>query len=428
MSDTKFNPHAMAQAQFDNIAEKLGLDQSTRDLLRVPEREMHFTIPIRMDNGKVKVFSGYRVQHSSARGPAKGGIRFHPDETIHTIRALATWMTWKCAVVDIPLGGSKGGIICDPRIMSDREQERLCRGWVRRVFDIVGPTMDVPAPDVMTNGQHMGWMMDEFDTLARGRFPGFITGKKVGGGGSLGRTEATGYGVVYCVVEALKRLKMDITKCTAAIQGSGNVAQYTLELFEKLGGTMVAISCYDHHEKKVFTYRSLKGIKAKDLFKSVDKFGTIDPKKAKTVGWEKLAGSAWLEQKVDILFPCAKENEITGENVKKIKSSVRIVAEGANGPTTPEADRVLFKNGVFVVPDFLANAGGVTVSYFEQVQNNMNYYWTHEEVLTKLREKMVSAFDAVADLAVKKKIYMRDAAYYIAVQRVADISKYRGWV
>ena len=280
MEKKAFNPFEMAQAQFDAVAEKLGLDQGTRDLLRNPLREYHFMIPIRMDDGSCKVFRGFRVQHSDARGPAKGGIRFHPHETVDTVRALATWMTWKTAVVDIPLGGGKGGVICDPHNLSDREQERICRGWVRQVARNVGPLQDVPAPDVMTHGQHMLWMMDELEQIRGERLPGFITGKPVGMGGSLGRTEATGYGVIYTVREAMKELGLDIKKSTAAVQGSGNVAQYAVDLFTQYGGKVVAISCWDNKAKKAYTYRCKAGIKFDLLLATVDKFGTIDPAKA----------------------------------------------------------------------------------------------------------------------------------------------------
>ena len=428
MAEKAFNPFEMAQKQFDAVAEKLGLDQGTRDLLRNPAREYHFTLPIRMDNGAVKVFRGFRVQHNDARGPAKGGIRFHPHETIDTVRALATWMTWKCAVVDIPLGGGKGGVICDPRELSDREQEQICRKWVRQVSKNVGPLQDVPAPDVMTHGQHMLWMMDEYEVLNGGHFPGFITGKPVGMGGSLGRTEATGYGVIYTVREAMKTLGIDIKGATAAIQGAGNVAQYSLDLFSQYGGKVIAISCWDNNDKVPYTYRCKTGIDFEKLMASIDKFGTIDPAKAKANGWEQLDGGAWIEQEVTVLIPAAQENMINGENVNKIKSTVKIIAEGANGPTTPEADIVIQEKGIFLVPDFLCNAGGVTCSYFEQVQCNMNYFWEKEEVLTKLDQKMTAGFKAVAALAKEKKVYMRDAAYMISIKRVAEACHLRGWV
>ncbi|MBN2543074.1 Glu/Leu/Phe/Val dehydrogenase [bacterium] len=429
----KFNPFKMAQQQFDAVAEKLGLDGGTRALLRVPEREMHFTIPVRMDDGTVKVFQGFRVQHNTSRGPGKGGIRFHPEETVDTVRALATWMTWKCAVVDIPLGGSKGGAICDPREMSMLEQERLCRGWIRKVYDIIGPEMDVPAPDVMTTGQHMLWMMDEYETIARAKKPGVITGKMLGAGGSLGRTEATGYGVIYTVREAFKDFGMQIQNATASIQGAGNVAQYACELFTEIGGKVVAMSCWDNNEKKPYTYSCDDGIDPKYIISNspdriTDKFGTIDPQKAADLGWKKEDGDAWLSKDVTVLLPSAKENEIRIDNVNDIASTVKIIASGANGPITPEADEVIKKRNIFLIPDFLANAGGVTCSYFEQVQNNMNYYWPKEEVLQKLDQKMSSAYRAVADLSKEKGVYMRDAAYMIAIERVALACKLRGLV
>ena len=428
MAEKAFNPFEMAQKQFDAVAEKLSLDQGTRDLLRNPTRELHFTIPVRMDTGQVKIFRGFRIQHSDARGPAKGGIRFHPHETIDTVKALATWMTWKCAVVDIPLGGGKGGVICDPRELSDHEQEQICRGWVRQVSKMVGPLQDVPAPDVMTHGQHMLWMLDEYEVIHGGHYPGFITGKPVGMGGSLGRTEATGYGVIYTVREAMKELGIPIEGATAAIQGAGNVAQYSLDLFTKYGGKVIAISCWDNNDKVPYTYRCKDGIEFDKLMASIDKFGTIDPAKAKTYGWEKLDGGAWIEQEVTVLIPAAQENMINGENVNKIKDSVKLIAEGANGPTTPEADTVIQKKGIFLIPDFLCNAGGVTCSYFEQVQCNMNYFWEKEEVLTKLDQKMTAGFKAVSFLARDKKLYMRDAAYMISIKRVAEASHLRGWV
>jgi glutamate dehydrogenase (NAD(P)+) len=423
-----FNPFEMAQAQFDKSADILGLDPPTRDLLRFPLREYHFAIPVKMDDGVVKVFRGFRVQHNDARGPSKGGIRFHPQETVDTVRALAMWMTWKCAVVDIPLGGAKGGVICDPHNLSAREQEGICRGWVRQVARNVGPVQDVPAPDVMTTPQHMLWMLDEWELIHGGKGPGFITGKPVGMGGSLGRTEATGYGVVYTLREALKRLNLDVTKTKAAVQGFGNVSQYAVRLYQKLGGRVVCVSSWDQGDQTSYTFRKLDGVDPDALLGITDKFGGIDKKKAAQLGYEVLPGEAWIEQDVDILMPSALENQVTGESAKKIKDRVKVVAEGANGPTTPEADRILQERGIFVIPDFLANAGGVTCSYFEQVQCNMNYYWEQDEVLAKLDTKMTSAFRAVADLAASRKLYMRDAAYVIAVSRVAKACRDRGWV
>jgi glutamate dehydrogenase (NAD(P)+) len=428
MSKGNYNAFEHAKEQFDKVAEIIGLDEATRELLRQPIREYHFAIPVKMDDGTVKVFRGYRMQHNDARGPAKGGIRFHPLETVDTIRALSMWMTWKCAVVDIPLGGGKGGVICDPHNLSDREQEQVCRGFVRQLYTNIGPNRDVPAPDVMTSGKHMLWMMDEYEALTGARYPGVITGKPVGMGGSLGRTEATGYGVIYVLREALVQLGIDITKTTAAFQGFGNVSQYAAQLYQKLGGNVVAVSCWDNADQISYTFRKTDGLDVDFLFSITDSFGSLDKDKAKANGIEILSGDAWLEQDVDILVPAALENQITADNVGKIKDSVKVIIEGANGPTAPEADKILNERGVFVIPDFLANAGGVTCSYFEQVQCNMNYFWEKEEVMQKLDTKMTSAFRAVYELSVNKKLSMRDAAYVISINRVAQAVKSRGWV
>jgi len=428
MADKSFNAFEMAQAQFDKVANMIGLDQATRDLLRMPLREYHFSIPVRMDDGTTKVFRGFRVQHNDARGPAKGGIRFHPQETIDTVRALSMWMTWKTAVADLPLGGGKGGVICDPHHLSSREQELICRGWIRQVAKNIGPLSDVPAPDVMTSPQHMLWMLDEYEVITGGHYPGLITGKPVGMGGSLGRTEATGYGLIYTIREALKHLKMDIKNTIAAVQGFGNVAQYAIQLYTQLGGKVVCVACWDQQDQTSYTYKKTSGVTFEELITITDRFGGIDKSKAKALGYEQLPGTAWIEQDVDILLPSAIENQITAETVKKISDRVKIIGEGANGPTTPEADKILEQRGIFVIPDFLANAGGVTCSYFEQVQSNMNHYWTKEEVLARLDEKMTSAFWAVNNLSSKRKIYMRDAAYVIAIERVAQACKDRGWV
>lgn len=428
MSTESFNPFKMAQQQFDSIAESLGLDQATRDLLRNPMREYHFNIPIRMDDGTYKVFKGFRVQHSDARGPCKGGIRFHPQETIDTVRALATWMTWKTAVVDIPLGGGKGGVICDPHNLSMREQEALCRGWVRQISTNVGPVQDVPAPDVMTTGQHMLWMLDEYEKITGKKSPGFITGKPLGMGGSLGRTEATGYGVVYTIREALKEMGIDIANTTASVQGFGNVSQFAIELYQQYGGKVIAVSSWDQKEQKSFTFKKKEGIELNKLLEITNRFGEIDRQKAMELGYEILEGGAWIEQDVDILIPAALENQVNGTTAKKISSTVKVIAEGANGPTTPEADEIIKSKNIWLIPDFLANAGGVTCSYFEQVQCNINYFWSKEEVLSKLDTKMTDAYYAVSELAHGRNIYMRDAAYMISISRVAEASKMRGWV
>jgi glutamate dehydrogenase (NAD(P)+) len=423
-----FNAFHMAQTQFDKVADLLDLDQATRALLREPLREYHFLIPVRMDDGSVQVFRGFRVQHNDARGPNKGGIRFHPAETIDTVRALAMWMTWKCSVVDIPLGGGKGGVICDPHNLSEREQEGVCRGWVRQLARNVGPVADVPAPDVMTSGQHMLWMLDEFEKIHGGKFPGFITGKPVGMGGSLGRTEATGYGVIYTVREALKQLNMRPEDTCASVQGFGNVSQYAADLYQKMGGKVICVSCWDQSDQKSYSFLKKDGIDIETLRKISDRFGGIDKDKARDVGYTVDDGGEWISQDVDILIPAALENQVTGENAARIKPRVKIIAEGANGPTTPEADKIIQDRGIFLVPDFLANAGGVTCSYFEQVQCNMNYYWEKDDVLQKLDVKMTNAFLSVSELARKRNLYMRDAAYVIAIDRVAHACRERGWV
>jgi glutamate dehydrogenase len=428
MSPNAFNPFQMAQAQFDAIANKLELDEATRALLREPLREYGFSIPVRMDDGSVRVFRGFRVQHNDARGPCKGGIRFHPQETVDTVRALAMWMTWKCAVVDIPLGGGKGGIICDPHDLSLREQELLSRGWVRQLARNVGPLTDVPAPDVMTNAQHMLWMLDEYEAIHGQRLPGFITGKPVGMGGSLGRTEATGYGLIYSVREALRELGIRPEDTRASIQGFGNVAQYAIDLYQQLGGTVTCVSSWDQVDQRGYAFRRDRGIDLVELRSITDHFGGIDKARAQELGYEVLEGGAWIEQDVDILMPCALENQVNAETVKRISDRVRLVAEGANGPTTPEADAFFAQRGIFVIPDFLANAGGVTCSYFEQVQSNMNYFWTKDEVLGKLDDKMTTAFHAVSDLARRRELFFRDAAYVIAIGRVASACRGRGWV
>jgi glutamate dehydrogenase (NAD(P)+) len=428
MSNKAFNPFVMAQTQFDKAADYLKLDEGTRELLRSPMREYHFNIPVRMDDGKVKVFRGFRVQHNDARGPGKGGIRFHPQETVDTVRALSMWMTWKCAVVDIPLGGSKGGVVCDPHNLSAREQEKICRGWVRQLARNIGPETDVPAPDVMTNAQHMLWMLDEYEVIFGQRKPGLITGKPVGLGGSLGRTEATGFGVIYTVREALKDMEIKPENTTASVQGFGNVAQYAIRLYNQIGGKVICVSCWDQNDQISYSFRNKSGVDPDALITITDRFGGIDKSKASDMGYEILPGDAWIEQDVDILIPAAIENQVTGDTVGKIGKGVKIIAEGANGPTTPEADKVIAERNIFLIPDFLANAGGVTCSYFEQVQSNMNYYWEKDEVLGKLDVKMTSAFRAVSELARKRKLYMRDAAYMISISRVAQACRDRGWV
>lgn len=428
MNDQNYNPFETAQKQFDHAADLLNLNQATRDILRNPMREYHFLIPVKMDDGSTRIFKGFRVQHNDARGPAKGGIRFHPMETIDTVKALAMWMTWKTSVADIPLGGGKGGVICDPHNLSNAEQEQICRGWIRQIVKNIGPNIDVPAPDVMTNPQHMLWMLDEYEIIRGERFPGFITGKPVGMGGSKGRTEATGYGVIITLREALKELYIKPENTTASVQGFGNVAKYAIELYQKMGGMVLCVASWDQADKTSYSFRKKTGIDLKELIAITDPFGGIDKIKAHDLGYEVLPGDAWLEQEVDILIPAALENQIRTDNVDKINKSVKILLEGANGPTARDADAVIIQKKLHVIPDFLANAGGVVCSYFEQVQCNMNYFWEKDEVLGKLDMKMTSAYTSVSDFSKANKLGMRDAAYVIAVNRVAQACHNRGWV
>ena len=423
------NAFEMAQSQFDHVAEQLQLDAPVREFLRWPMREFHFRIPVRMDDGSMRVFEGFRVQHNDARGPNKGGIRFHPAETIDTVRALGMWMTWKCAVADIPLGGGKGGVIVDPSTLSVTEKERLVRGWVQNMVKNIGPRQDVPAPDVGTTPQMMGWMMDEYSRLTSKYTPGVITGKPVGGGGSLGRTEATGYGVIYTVREAMEHLKLNPKQCKAAVQGFGNVAQYAaIGFVEMLGGTVVCVSYWDREDRMPYTVSKEDGIDPHFLMSITDQYGSIDKEKAVEAGYKIEDADAWITKDVDVLIPAALEGQVNAETVKTISSQVKIIAEGANGPTTPEADAVIKERGIFMIPDFLCNAGGVTVSYFEGVQNDMNFYWTREEVLEKEDTKMTQAFHSVLDMSLKANVYMRDAAYMVAIDRVVKAMELRGWI
>ena len=423
------NAFKMAQRQFDQVAELLNLDPQVSEMLRWPTREYKFMIPVNMDDGTKRVFFGYRVQHSDARGPSKGGIRFHPSETLDTVRALAMWMTWKTAVADIPLGGGKGGVAVDSASLSINEQENLCRGWIDQVWRNIGPRQDVPAPDVGTNPRMMGWMMDEYSKLVGHYTPGVITGKPVGGGGSLGRTEATGFGVIYTVREAMQHLNMDPEISIAAIQGFGNVSQYAAIGFtELLGGKVVCVSYWDREDRLPYTVSHPEGVNPRFLQSITDVYGTIDKDQAINAGYIIEDGEAWITKDVDVLIPSALEGQINADSVNRISDRVRLVAEGANGPTTPEADEVLARNHVFVIPDFLCNAGGVTVSYFEGVQNDMNYYWTHNEVLKRLDTKMTLAFNSVVDMAEGEGVRMRDAAYMVAIDRVVKAMELRGWL
>ncbi len=411
------NPFEIAQIQLGQAAKTLKLEPHVHEALRWPMRELHLSFPVRMDSGKVQMFKGFRVQYNAARGPCKGGIRFHPEETIDTVRALAAWMTWKTALLDLPLGGGKGGVICDPKKLSPTELERISRAYICCIAQSVGSHQDCPAPDVYTNPQIMAWMVDEYSKIKGYQDPGMITGKPLAIGGSLGRGDATARGAVYTAREAAKMLNLETNKATVAVQGYGNAGYYAAKLSEEiLGAKVIAVS------------DSKGGIINEDGL-DADKVQQYKEKKGSVVGFpgaKPISNEKLLELKVDILYPSALENVITKENAPRIKA--KIIAEAANGPTTPEADDILYKNGVFVIPDFLCNAGGVTVSYFEMVQNMYNYYWDLETVHKRLEEKMVKAFYSVMEAAKKYKVNNRVAAYLVAVSRVAEAMKLRGWV
>jgi glutamate dehydrogenase (NAD(P)+) len=413
----ELNPFKIAQTQLDTAAATLGLDEATHQLLRWPQRELQVSFPVRMDDGSVKVFHGYRVQYNGARGPTKGGLRWHPDETIDTVRALSAWMTWKCAVVDLPLGGGKGGVTCSPKELSVTEKERLARAYIRAVGRFLSDTNDVPAPDVYTTPEIMAWMMDEYETIVGQHQPGVITGKPISLGGSAGRGDATARGGIYVVREAAVKLGLDLKGKSMAIQGFGNAGQYAATLgAELLGLKLVAAS------DSQGGVTSAKGIDAQALVDHKKRTGSLNG----FPGTESITNEKLLELEVAVLFPAALENMITDVNASRIKA--KIVCELANGPTTPEADAVLYKNKVFVIPDFLANAGGVTVSYFEQVQNAYNYYWNLDLVYSRLDEKMTKAFHDVYSMHERHKVNMRQAAYLVSVSRVAEACKLRGWV
>jgi glutamate dehydrogenase (NAD(P)+) len=415
---SELNPFRIAQAQLDEAAAKLGLDAATHELLRWPMREYHFTLPLRMDSGEIRIFKGYRVQYNNARGPTKGGIRWHPDETIDTVRALAAWMTWKTSVVDIPLGGGKGGITCNPKDLSDGEKERLARLFIRAVARELGVNRDVPAPDVYTTPQIMAWMMDEYETILGHSHPGVITGKPLPIGGSQGRGDATARGGMYVTREACGLLNLDASKATYAIQGFGNAGQFAATLHQEIfrGGTLVAVT--DSRGGVM----NRKGLDAAAIVRHKLETGQV----ADFPGGERISNEQVLELPVDILYPAALENVITDKNAAKINA--KVICELANGPTTPEADKILHERGIVVLPDFLANAGGVTVSYFEQVQNTYNYYWSLDDVHKQLDRKMTDAAKAVFGMAKKAKVHNRLAAYMVAVSRVAEACKLRGWV
>ncbi|MBI5442746.1 MAG: Glu/Leu/Phe/Val dehydrogenase [Deltaproteobacteria bacterium] len=412
-----FNPFSMAQEQLDQAAETLGLDEGTHALLRWPMREVKVMLPVKMDDGSSRLFHAYRVQYNWARGPAKGGIRWHPDETIDTVRALAAWMTWKTSVVDIPLGGGKGGVVCNPKELSETEKERLARGYVRALASELGVHKDVPAPDVYTTPQIMGWMMDEYETIAGERHPGVITGKALALGGSQGRGDATARGGIYVAREAAKAYGISLDGATMSVQGFGNAGQYAALLGEELLGLKLVSAC-----DSTSGVHNPNGIDVKALVAHKKQTGSL-------LGFpegESIRPDELLELEATVLFPAALENSITVANASKLKC--RMSCELANGPTTPDADEILYDRGIVVLPDFLANAGGVTVSYFEQVQNTYNFYWPLDEVHAKLNQKMTHAFEKVDEMHRKQKANMRRAAYLVSVARVAEACKLRGWI
>ncbi|HJQ99940.1 MAG TPA: Glu/Leu/Phe/Val dehydrogenase [Candidatus Polarisedimenticolaceae bacterium] len=415
MSDAN-NPFLIAQRQLDEAAKLLKLDAAIHELLRWPLRELHVTLPVKMDDGSTKVFHGFRVQYNDSRGPTKGGIRFHPDETVDTVRALAAWMTWKTSVVDIPLGGGKGGVICNPKEMSPGELERLSRAYVRQVGRMLGLFEDVPAPDVYTTPQIMAWMMDEYSFQRGHNEFGVITGKPLPLGGSKGRGDATARGGIFCVREAAKVLGLELKGASAAIQGYGNAGSFAHKLGqEMLGLRIVAVS--DSRGGIV----NMDGLDFAAVQAHKDRTGSVIEFK----GAKPISNEAILELDVPVLFPSALENVITQENAGRVKAKIQ--AELANGPTTPEADAILHRNGVYVIPDFLCNAGGVTVSYFEMVQNAYQYYWEEGEVHKRLDVKMTAAFHAVHEMAQRYKVNNRIGAYCVAVNRVAEAVRLRGW-
>jgi len=413
----EFNPFKIAQKQLGDAAEKLGLDPATHELLRWPQRELLVTFPLQMDDGSYKILHGYRVQYNTARGPAKGGIRWHPEETIDTVRALAAWMTWKTAVVDIPLGGGKGGVTCNPKELSEAEKQRLARAYIRAVAPVLSISKDVPAPDVYTTPQIMAWMMDEYETLVGEHHPGVITGKPIPLGGSEGRGDATARGGIYVAREASRILGLDLKGKTMAIQGFGNAGQHAA----LLGGEILGLKLVAASDSKGGIHNA-RGMDPKQVVDYKLRTGSLQGfPEAEAISNEEL-----LEMEVTVLFPAALENVITASNADKVRC--KISCELANGPTTPEADEILHQNNVFVLPDFLANAGGVTVSYFEQVQNAYNFYWPLQEVHQRLDEKMTRAFHGVYEMYVREKVNMRQAAYLVSVARVAEACKLRGWV
>ncbi|WP_018922205.1 Glu/Leu/Phe/Val family dehydrogenase [Salsuginibacillus kocurii] len=406
---------ASTQTIVKDALDKLGYPNEVYALMKEPMRLLTVRIPIRMDDDSVKVFTGYRAQHNDAVGPTKGGVRFHPNVTENEVKALSIWMTLKAGIVDLPYGGGKGGIVCDPRQMSFRELERLSRGYVRAISQLVGPTKDIPAPDVFTNSQIMAWMVDEYSRIREFDSPGFITGKPIVLGGSHGRESATAKGVTICIREAAKKKELNIEGAGVIIQGFGNAGSYLAKFLHDAGAKIVGIAdayggLYD-----------ADGLDIDYLLDRRDSFGTVT-----NLFKDKLTNTEILEKDCDILVPAAIENQITEENAERIKA--QIVVEAANGPTTLRATKILSKRGILLVPDVLASAGGVTVSYFEWVQNNQGFYWSEEEVGKKLEGVMVHAFDNIYRLASGRKIDMRLAAYMIGVRKTAEASRFRGWL
>jgi len=408
------NPFEAMHARFDLAANKLGLEPGLYQILRIPDRELTVSIPVHMDDGTMQVFVGHRVQHSTARGPAKGGIRFAPNVNLDEVRALAAWMTWKCAIVDVPFGGGKGGVVCDPFKLSKGEMERITRRYVSAIMDIIGPDRDVPAPDMGTDGQVMAWIMDTYSMHKRATCTSIVTGKPVGLGGSLGRIEATGRGLQLCTREALQLLEIDPTSTTCAVQGAGNVGQVAASYLADMGVKVVAIS--DIRGALV----NMDGFDVPRLRQHLARTRGLD-------GFDqgdRITNAELLELPVDILVPAATENVITSKNAARIKA--RIITEGANGPVTAGADKILDDKGVFMIPDILANAGGVTVSYFEWVQDRMGMFWTREEVENRMESIMVKAFHEVVDMARRFEVPNRIGAYMLGIDRVATITRLRG--
>ncbi|MDD4924813.1 MAG: Glu/Leu/Phe/Val dehydrogenase [Dehalococcoidales bacterium] len=415
--ENKNNPFNIVRQQIDRCAEILELEPHVVAMLKNPMRELHVSMPVRMDDGTTKIFQGFRVLYNDARGIGKGGIRFHPEETIDTVRALSAWMTWKCALLDLPLGGAKGGVICNPKEMSQAELERLSRAYVRAIFQFIGPDKDVPAPDVYTNPQIMAWMVDEYSTIAGKPQFGVITGKPLCIGGSPGRGDATARGGMYTIREAAKAQGIDLSKATVAIQGYGNAGYHAARLCRDMFGAKVVAVC----DSKGGAYCE-QGIDPKQAYECKHEDGSV----CSLSNTERISKEETLELEVDILIPAAIENVITAQNAGKIKA--KILAELANGPTNPEADDILFANGVHVIPDFLCNAGGVTVSYFEMVQNAYMYYWDEAEVYDRLDKRISAVYNSVLNISRQYKTNMRQAAYTLAVKRVVDAMKARGWV